>query len=535
MSLFAKLGTPTLSFPNRMDNTKPAMHPTEEQQAVIDYFRAHSNEHLKVTAFAGTGKTSTLIQLAKAIPGRGLYIAFNKQIATEAETRFRNEGINNVVAKTSHSLAYVAMGIFNEPKRSLCSGRFPYDACKQALRGYPDLAKDFRSGRYVAETLANFCQSDDFKISAKHYPEGAPKDHRATLVQATANLWNAMTDPDNVDVPILHDAYLKQWHLSGGGLPVRCDYIMFDEAQDANAVTLAIIAAQRKSVIYIGDAHQQIYAFRGAVNAMRSIDAVEFSLTQSFRFGASIADTANVILAAKPAGLVPDLKVRGNPNKRSSVHYITSDFEHNGKWTFLSRTNARIFSEAMALDSKKRIHVVGGIEEFCNSVMTARALMRKEAAPYNACKVIGRFPTWAQLEAYAEATEDPEVLGIVRLLQKRGAARVADDIERYKYMHVDDPNRADIVFSTAHKAKGLEWENVKLLNDFVVPSDVDGSKWYAMSREEREAELNLLYVAATRAKDILFINDAVRQCVPGISDVGLAVKKTSVKVAGLGM
>jgi L-asparaginase II len=38
-------------------------------------------------------------------------------------------------------------------------------------------------------------------------------------------------------------------------------------------------------VIYVGDAHQQIYAWRGAVNAMQQLPLPESRLTTSFRFG----------------------------------------------------------------------------------------------------------------------------------------------------------------------------------------------------------------------------------------------------------
>ena len=50
-------------------------------------------------------------------------------------------------------------------------------------------------------------------------------------------------------------------------------------------------------VILVGDPNQQIYQFRGAVNALHSFDADRtFYLTQSFRFGPEVAFAANCCL-----------------------------------------------------------------------------------------------------------------------------------------------------------------------------------------------------------------------------------------------
>ena len=50
-----------------------------------------------------------------------------------------------------------------------------------------------------------------------------------------------MRDPAGA-VPLEHDAYLKMWHLEGARLPAGAEVLYLDEAQDANPVTLAILA-----------------------------------------------------------------------------------------------------------------------------------------------------------------------------------------------------------------------------------------------------------------------------------------------------
>ena len=80
------------------------MQLTEEQQRIIAYVKQMKRgDRLKVEAKAGSGKTSTLVEVAKANPDkRFLYLAFNKAIVNEAKGKFPK----NVVVKTTHSLAY---------------------------------------------------------------------------------------------------------------------------------------------------------------------------------------------------------------------------------------------------------------------------------------------------------------------------------------------------------------------------------------------------------------------------------------------
>lgn len=77
---------------------------TDEQKRIVDLSKSmDKNEILAIQACAGSGKTSTLKEIALANPKqRFLYLAFNKSIATEAREKFPK----NVEAKTIHSLAF---------------------------------------------------------------------------------------------------------------------------------------------------------------------------------------------------------------------------------------------------------------------------------------------------------------------------------------------------------------------------------------------------------------------------------------------
>ena len=58
---------------------------------------------------------------------------------------------------------------------------------------------------------------------------------------------------------------------------------------------------------------------------------------------------------------------------------------------------------------------------------------------------------------------------------------------------------ADIIFTTTHKAKGMEYEQVIMLGDFISKKDILNTK-KSLSYSQINEELNIFYVASTRVK-----------------------------------
>ncbi|KAG2460375.1 FBH1 helicase, partial [Polypterus senegalus] len=79
---------------------------THEQKKILNH--DISDGHVvKIMAFAGTGKTFTLIKYAQQRPHlHFLYVAFNKSVAEQAARTFPP----NVDCRTIHSMAYQAVG-----------------------------------------------------------------------------------------------------------------------------------------------------------------------------------------------------------------------------------------------------------------------------------------------------------------------------------------------------------------------------------------------------------------------------------------
>lgn len=125
---------------------------------------------------------------------------------------------------------------------------------------------------------------------------------REALLLRVFRLWSESTDFCG-RCAISPDVVLKVWAQSDSRLEV--DFILFDEAQDSDSVMLSVLSRQRHAqIIYVGDPYQQIYEWRGAINAMASISAPERAPTESFRSGSTFAVLASRILSL-PAEVTP--------------------------------------------------------------------------------------------------------------------------------------------------------------------------------------------------------------------------------------
>jgi hypothetical protein len=463
------------------------MKPTEEQEEAIEAFL--TGENLAIEAGAGTGKTSTLVMLARAGSGDiGQYLAFNKSLVTESAGKFPGW----VRANTAHSVAFKAIMVGNLPlmARLNNSQRLPQWVVAQNLRmdaltvldflGRPKtLAPGFLAG-LVVRAVTHFCQSADRDIGGHHVPfvDGLAPDGnpilREYLLPFAKLLWADLQRPDGW-ARFGHEHYLKMFQLTDPQLDA--DYILFDEAQDANPVIAAIVAGQRSAqLVYVGDSQQEIYGWTGAVNALAQVDVPHRTfLTMSFRFGPAIAAAANESLAALNA----PLRLRGNPALASSVGPV------DAPRALLTRTNAAGMSRLLVeQDRGTKVHVVGegkDIAAFATAVDQLRATGHT-SHPELAC-----FSSWADVQAYvAQDTGGEDLRLMVSLVESFETAEILAAVGR-----MVPESRADLVISTAHKAKGREWPTVQIASDF------------SKLKPENKPGLRLQYVAVTRAQERL--------------------------------
>ena len=475
------------------------MHPpTTEQEAVLTHGRLYPSMPRKISAFAGTGKTTTLEMLAQVLKGRILYIVFSRPMREEAQQRFPK----SVQVRTAHSLAYAALDM--QTQRSRLERRLFPEAVQQLVKLPRALATDDSAGFLVLDALARFCNSADPVITAQHVDPAEPPELREDVANAARALWQRMIDPKD-DCPISHDTYLKQWQLTGKGFP-RYDHILFDEAQDSSPVMLDVMRRQAAPVTWVGDPHQQIYRFRGAVNAMGIVSGAPLVLSQSFRFGPAIAGVANAILACKPAGTRPEILITGDPNRHSTLGPLPGNGKQQPPHAFLSRTNAEWLQHALRLTVP--VHVIGGLEEPEALLRAAWHLWSTNRHPPRCPPAIKRFRTWRALCEHTERFRDGEIrLG--REIVEHYRERLPGALDRLRARHVAVESEALVTLGTAHRVKGKQYRRVKLGQGFASPADPG---WTKLTAAEQEDECNLLYVGVSRAIEHLEPNDAVLAC-----------------------
>lgn len=485
--------TPPPLAPSHASPVVTGHPPTDEQAAILD--AVPSGEDLVVEALAGSGKTTTLKMIAQLRPHRpGTYLVFNKASQSEAAGKFPMA----VNVTTAHSLAYRAVGTryaHRLPQRGGGSRRVPARVTAERLHIRPastglHYLKPEQLVRLAEATIAQFCLSDRTQILPEHLPEHAkhlgPRAEVAAVVLPVADrVWQDIVDPSG-GAFFTHSHYLKIWQIGRPRLPV--DYVMFDEAQDADPVIAAVVADQGHTQrIYVGDRNQQLYAWRGAVDAMSRLGGRRLSLTRSFRFGPQIAEQANFWLEQ----LGCELRVVGaGPQGR-----ITAMGGDTGIMpdAFLCRGNGTAIQMVIGLQNANiRVGLAPGDRSAGADIRSfAFAALDLQAGRGTDYHELSAFRTWHDLLQYIEEEENTSDLKrMVNIIVKVGASRVIDAIKG-----LAPRESAQIMVSTAHKAKGLEWDRVKVADDFAPPTDPEGNEV-----APETAELMLNYVTVTRAK-----------------------------------
>ncbi|KAG1952844.1 F-box DNA helicase 1 [Pimephales promelas] len=508
---------------------------THEQQQILNH--DIQNHHVvKIMAFAGTGKTTTLVKYAQQRPQmRFLYLAFNKSVAMQAQRLFPH----NVECSTIHSMAFRAVGQRYKNTRKLSNNLQPFDVAWVLPKGQGG----FVNAKVVTQTLHNFWASIDQRVGPHHVPseykntngktEYPDEQKRMIFAGIALNLWDQMVDLRTKKERVYnmtHDGYLKLWQLTRPELD-QYDAIFIDEAQDCTPVIMDIMLSQSCGKILVGDPHQQIYTFRGAVNALHAVPHTHiYYLTQSFRFGSEIAYVGATILDC--CKKVKQILVGGNQDgsvRGEDTHTLQclkmGQRLPEGSVAILSRCNVTVFSEAVRLTDANpscKIYIVGGVENFgLAKIMDLWVLMqpedkrKKERLEIKDFFIQGfcreKMGGFMGLKQYAVASEDRELEGKLAMVEKFNK-RIPELVKRIYDRAQKSMLGADFILGTVHKSKGLEFDTVVVTDDFMnVPcarhnlQRVGGFN----AANVPDDEWNLLYVAITRAKRTLYTTKTI--------------------------
>jgi superfamily I DNA/RNA helicase len=488
------------------------MELTKEQYDIIN-----STGNIKINAVAGSGKTTTVIEYAKARPisSKILYLAFNKSVKLQAAQKFSQQGLRNVKVETAHSLAYKNI-VFNNNYKVRPNGYKTNEIAELLnLQGTGEKHTEYIIANHIGKFIAYFCNSDKQKVQDLNYlntiTDKKAKTFVASFYDYIVNQSRLLLSKmDKGEIEITHDFYLKKFQLSNPKL--NYDYILFDEGQDASPAMLDVFFKQKATKVIVGDTHQQIYGWRFAVNSLEKADFKTFQLSTSFRFSQDIANLAMEILKFKKH--FSDYQPIPITGKGSSKEIKTK--------AVLARTNLGLLLKAIEYVTEKRkvqrIYFEGNINSYTYADEGASLydVLHLYNGRYSSIKdkLIRAMKDLDELEDYIEKTEDVQLAMMVEIVREYGND-IPDIIKEIKKKHVenDDKEKAEMIFSTVHRCKGMEYDAIQLVNDFITIERLeklkDGNKSETINATKLNEEINLLYVAITRTKNSIYIPESL--------------------------
>lgn len=498
--------------PNPVQQNTTAL--TEEQIAITTF-----NGNMAINAVAGSGKTTTIIEYASLRPGNSkiLYLAFNKSVKLEAVRKFASRNLHQVKVETAHSLAYKHI-VAGREYSIKAQGYKTHELVELlGLAGTGEKHAEYIIANHINKFTTYFCNSDKLKVQDLNYLD--------TIVDSTARSFVRsfykfiengtrllLAKMDKGEIEITHDFYLKKFQLSNPVL--HYDYILFDEGQDASAAMLQVFMQQKAVKVIVGDAHQQIYGWRYAVNSLAKTGFHSLQLSTSFRFVQDIANLAMRVLSWKSYIMeYTPVSITGKGKETTETTKAT-----------IARTNLGLLLQAIEFTEEntaiKHIYFEGNINSYTyaddgTSLYDVLSLYNHRRGSIRD-PLIKSMKDLDELEEYIDKTEDVQLGMMVEIVKKYGN-KIPGILKSLKDKHTGDDDRhtAAMIFSTVHRAKGMEYDVVHLVNDFITEVKLERIKAEPSSKKEPvnvnklNEEINLLYVAITRTKNKLYIPEAL--------------------------
>lgn len=500
--------------------------PTPEQQAIIDYVTQHPTSSLMVDARAGAAKTSTILMAAQAmdaIQGGILALAFNVRIKKELEERLPP----TVTCLTLNSLGHRAWGTRLNRKLQVDSDKL-YTLAKEVIPKEAAASNE----DLIQDTLALVRAAKSNGL----VPTGAPGRPVPGLVPDGRDVWEGFAFDKGFTLYDEAYIYAKQILLRSintafkgvidfddqiymsvlfGGVYPRYHTVIVDEAQDLSPLNhRQLVKAFSHRLIAVGDPYQAIYAFRGAdSNSMTNmletcnVSFEKLGLTYSFRCPS--------IVAARQHGWVTDFKAwKSNPEgtveRWGTESTPTWNFDSiPEKGAIICRNNAPLMKLAFALIRNRRPVKILGRDIGANlAALLLRICGRNNKLEIEAA--LDLLEQWKKLElakagdsqSKQAAVEDRYECLLV-LLEASGSKTVGEAASFIKDLF--DERGADLVLTSGHRSKGLEWDWVMHLDPWRVPSKQALKSSDLGNPGPLIQEKNLLYVIETRTKHTLVL------------------------------
>ena len=463
-----------------------------------------SGNHLMVEAVAGSGKTSTIVEVFHRLPAGvdARFVAFNKHIATELQRKGLNAATlhsvgnrvvrENVLARVNVKASKVAdilkWDIFKLSKETSKEEKVKLFSCLTPVSKIISLLK----GRtFVGDTIPAELVNELVDRYAIDLPDFEINSILQEAWSIDARKTRVIDFDDMLYIPI----------REGWSFPTH-DLVCIDEAQDLNPVQVEIVRQMVRNggtAIFVGDSGQAIYGFRGAdpdsmANIQRDMGCEQLPLSICYRCPKAVVTAAQKyvphIEAAEWAadGLVETITEENFLDDVAEDDYV------------LCRTTAPLVSYCMKLIADGRYARVLGRE--VGKGLASMVQDIGERLPIE--QFLEALSLFVEKETTKLARRDKEMQ--IQVLEDKAACIHAlageavtggDIIAKIEEVFSDQEARNGITFATIHKAKGLEGDRIFILHPELLPHPLAKLDW------QRKQEDNLAYVAITRAQQEL--------------------------------
>ena len=401
------------------------------------------NEILAIKSVAGSGKTTTLLELSKIHNTKKiLYLAFNKALITDIGAKIKKQGIKNLHPQTFHSLTRGAF--ISVKKREPDITELKPQTIHNTIPWFK--GKPFAIRKYYVELYMKFCGNPYIKTTQEYSDKIIGKDTPLLNSLWSKTMLNQLLTFESLLKLCLINRWLKEY------IDATYDMIMIDETQDFDIMMLNMLLADTTiPKIFVGDPKQSIYQWRGCINGFNHLPPtaliVEFYST--FRIG----DPACEIIRTK-------FKDCWMISKSNHNTVLTDDIESikDEKYTYLCRS----WQHLLGLAQTTKDIWICNYEEQCDK-------MRKLHT------VLSTFGGNIDDEEFSD-----DLPKFLRSITKDALEKIISTIEE----NITSKAEAKVKFYTIHAYKGLEDDNVRIADDNDAIGDEEGD--------------NLYYVALTR-------------------------------------
>jgi superfamily I DNA/RNA helicase len=471
--------------------------PSPHQAAAFSFLESATG-NLILRAGAGSGKTTTIVHMLSRCFGSTIFLAFNKAIAEE----LRSRGVN---ARTFHSLCFLpvtrarnARGCEPNKLRMLVDEHFD-DTDVRLYGSFICKLVSLARQNGIGAGLSDDTEQNWVDIVEHHDLElESERAVFATAIDYARKLLRLSNDDQRVDFDDL--LYLA---VKDGISLQKFDFVFVDEAQDTNAIQRAILRKIMKPdsrLVAVGDPSQAIYGFRGADSDSMDIIKAEFSatelpLTVSYRCARNIVEFAQQFGTIDVAPNAKDGSITDLDDKWAAQDFKAGDL-------ILCRVTRPLVAVAYKLLKARIPAYIMGREIGAGLVSLINKLNAKginalvdRLTVYTNREVEKAIAKKQEQKAAAVQDKTDCILFLIESLQETDRT-VPALIRIIEQLFADKANA--VVLATIHKAKGLEARRVFWIDR--------GYKCFQAKQEwQQQQEVNLQYVAATRAKEELYL------------------------------